>query len=83
MKEDWLKLNGKTVIVTGGASGIGKHIAQTLIQAGAQVVVVDLNVQTGSDMDGAYCVQCNVTERDSVVSMVDAVIEKYGKLMHW
>lgn len=80
MKEDWLKLNGKTVIVTGGASGIGKHIAQSLTQAGAQVVVVDLNVQTGSELDGAYCVQCNVTERDSVLSMVETVVEKYGRV---
>lgn len=80
MKQDWLELEGKTVIVTGGASGIGKHIAQCLYRVGAQVVVVDMNVQTGDTLDGAYCVQCNVTDRTSVSAMVDAVIEKYGKV---
>ena len=32
MSENWLGLEGKVVAVTGGASGIGRHVAQTLEQ---------------------------------------------------
>ena len=71
MNENWLGLDGQVVIVTGGASGIGKHVVDTLVKVGANAVAVDLNVKTGDELDGAYCVQCNVTE---------AVLEKYGKI---
>ena len=63
MKENWLELEDKVVIVTGGASGIGKHVADTLRNVGAKVVIVDMNVETGAELDGAYCVQCK-TVRD-------------------
>ncbi|MGI6511305.1 MAG: SDR family oxidoreductase [Catenisphaera adipataccumulans] len=75
---EWLGLDGKTVIVTGGASGIGKHVVETLLAAGADVAVVDLNVETGDDLEGAYCVKCNVTDPDSVNEMMSAVKEKFG-----
>lgn len=80
MDTSWLGLEGKTVIVTGGASGIGKHVVGTLKAAGANAVVADLSVKTGDEMDGAWCVNCNVTDPDSVNEMVDAVVEKYGTL---
>ncbi|MCB7699039.1 SDR family NAD(P)-dependent oxidoreductase [Klebsiella pneumoniae] len=37
----WISLNRKTIIVTGGSSGIGEKIAQGLMQNNAQVVVAD------------------------------------------
>lgn len=80
MNENWLDLKGAVVVVTGGASGIGKHVVDTLVQVGAQAVVVDMNVKTGDEMDGAYCVQCNVTDAASVQAMADAVVEKFGRI---
>ena len=80
MNENWLDLKGAVVVVTGGASGIGKHVVDTLVQVGAQAVVVDMNVKTGDEMDGAYCVQCNVTDVASVQAMADAVVEKFGRI---
>lgn len=80
MNEKWLNLDGAVVVVTGGASGIGKHVVDTLVKVGAQAVVVDMNVQTGDQMDGAYCVQCNVTDAVSVQAMADAVVEKFGRI---
>lgn len=65
MEQGWLGLEGQVLIVTGGASGIGKHLADTLTAAGANAVIVDMNVQTGQLLDGAYCVQCNVTDPQS------------------
>ncbi len=70
----------KVVIVTGGASGIGKHVVSKLMENDMVPVVVDLNVQTGEEMDGAYCVQCNVCDPESVNGMVQAVMDQYGRI---
>jgi sorbitol-6-phosphate 2-dehydrogenase len=78
MNNHWLELKGKVVIVTGGASGIGKHVANTLMAAEASTVIVDLNVATGDTLDGAYCVQCNVCDPDSVKTMVQTVLDRFG-----
>ena len=42
MSESWLNLEGKTVIVTGGASGIGKAGRHGDIMAGSHVVISDI-----------------------------------------
>ena len=46
MQISWLGLEGKSVIVTGAASGIGKAVAQEFLNCGANVAVCDLNPQT-------------------------------------
>ena len=43
-----LQLAGRTAVVTGGASGIGREVARTLAGEGARVVVADVNA-TGLD----------------------------------
>ena len=80
MEKGWLGLEDRVVIVTGGASGIGKHVAQTLTAAGAHAVIADMTVETGAELDGSYCVKCNVTDPASVQAMADAVTAKYGKI---
>ena len=77
---DWLNLEGKVVIVTGGASGIGNHVVTTLKDAGATPVIADISVETGEERDGIFCTKCDVTSKESVEAMVAAVVEKYGKL---
>ena len=77
---NWLNLEGKVVAVTGGASGIGKHIASTLVDAGADTVVIDMNAKTGEVVDGAYQVQCNVTDPESVKAMMAEILNKYGHI---
>lgn len=42
MNNEWLELEGKTVIVTGAASGIGKAVAQEFLNIGANVVISDM-----------------------------------------
>ncbi|MGN0267333.1 MAG: SDR family oxidoreductase [Lachnospiraceae bacterium] len=80
MSNSWLGLDGEVVIVTGGASGIGKHVATTLRDAGAVPVIVDVNVSTGEEIEGIFCVKCDVTSKESVDAMVQTVVDKYGKL---
>lgn len=80
MADTWLGLEGKVAIVTGGASGIGLHIAQELIRNGAKVVVSDLNVEEGQQADGSYTIKCNVTEKASVDQMVAKTVELFGSV---
>lgn len=76
----WLGIENNVVIVTGGASGIGKHIAKQLIDAGAKVVVSDLSVETGEGEDRVFNVKCDITKKDSVEKMVKTILDKYGKI---
>ncbi|RLL41129.1 SDR family oxidoreductase [Oceanobacillus piezotolerans] len=78
MSKSWTDLEGKVVIVTGGDSGIGSHITETLQQNGANVVVADLNVGTEEKAANLYTVQTDVTNKASVENMVRLTVEKYG-----
>ncbi len=80
MSQNWLGIEEKVVIVTGGASGIGKHVVSTLKDAGATPVIVDVSVTTGEERDGVYCVKCDGTSKESVDAMAQAVVDKYGRI---
>lgn len=72
----WLNLEGKTVIVTGGASGIGKAVVDEFLNDGANVVVSDLT-EKESDNDRLIYVKCDVTKREDVNNMVKKAVEKF------
>ncbi len=72
----WLNLEGKTVIVTGGASGIGKAVVDEFLNDGANVVVSDLT-EKESDNDRLIYVKCDVTKREDVKNMVKKTVEKF------
>jgi 2-hydroxycyclohexanecarboxyl-CoA dehydrogenase len=69
-------LNLKTAVVTGGASGIGRAIAERLRKDGFRVAVVDL---TPSDDEYSYVV--DVTDRDQVDAAVAAIREQLGPIL--
>jgi sorbitol-6-phosphate 2-dehydrogenase len=81
----WLNLEGKTAVVTGGASGIGKAVAQAFLDNGANVVVCDMNpkapefeLHEGSG-EMLYVVT-NVTSPENITEMIRQAKEKFGKL---
>ncbi len=66
-------LDGKVAIVTGGAQGIGRAIAEGLTAEGAQVLIADLNPPP----DG---VRADVSSEADVEAMVEAAVDRYGGL---
>lgn len=81
MNPSWLGLEGKVIIVTGGASGIGHAVAEELLADGAHVVVCDMNPTPPVFENGEVLyVPTDVTSPDSVKSMVAKTVAKYGRL---
>lgn len=83
-----MKLKDRVAIVTGGAKGIGWGIVKVLIQEGVKVVVVDWDEENGKataeEMQKAggeaLFVKCDVSNEEQVASMIQATLEKYGKI---
>lgn len=78
---------GKTVLVTGGAQGIGLGIVQRFLAEGANVVVADMiekdfrsELDASISDDRVLFVQTDVTDLASVTACVAATVEKYGSL---
>ena len=83
MNNDWLELEGKTVIVTGAASGIGKAVAQEFLNIGANVVISDM-AENAPEMDAKegqlLYVRTDVTKVSDVEAMVAKTIETFGTI---
>ncbi|HCU72341.1 MAG: short-chain dehydrogenase [Chloroflexi bacterium] len=87
MEPTYMKIAGATVVVTGGARRIGKHISLGLAQRGANVVVnyqssateahevVEACVNMGT---GALAVQADISSKLGVEAVRDAAISKFG-----
>lgn len=81
-----IDLSGKVAVVTGGAQGIGRAIVQALYDAGATVVIADLNEDLGSSeaaMVSGHFETLDVTSSASVAACVESVVERYGHLDIW
>ena len=82
---DLFDLRGKTALVTGASSGIGKHVALAYLQAGARVAVAARHSEplerVAADLAAAgevVPVRCDVTQRDQVSAMLDRVTAELG-----
>src|SRR5947207_7505935 len=80
-----MELENKGVLVTGGASGLGAACVRLLSQAGAKVVIADLNSETGTALatelgESTLFVKTNVVDETSVRSAVQAAVDTFGGL---
>ena len=71
-----MKLDGAVALVTGGASGLGLATTKRFLEAGAKVVMVDLNEQVGTEAaaslgDNAHFVAADVQNEEQVQAAVD------------
>jgi NAD(P)-dependent dehydrogenase (short-subunit alcohol dehydrogenase family) len=79
------RLDGQTALVTGAGRGIGLAIAETLIDAGANVVVADIDITSGSAAaerlgKRARFLQLDVTNADQVAKVAETVRRDHGGL---
>lgn len=89
MQNSLLNLSDKVALVTGGAAGIGHACALVLAQAGAKVMIADLNQEmanqaaqeirekTGGEVQ---CVACNILEDDNLVNAVETTLKAFGAI---
>lgn len=80
-----MQVADKVFIVTGGGSGLGEGTCRVLAEAGAKVVVADVNKDNGEKVAGeiggsAIFRECDVTSEESVSATVDAAISEFGGL---
>lgn len=78
-----MKLEGKVVVITGGAGGLGKESSFLFASEGAQVVVADYHEhsaeETAREVNGVG-LGVDVSKRDQVERMVSEVIQQFGKI---
>jgi NAD(P)-dependent dehydrogenase (short-subunit alcohol dehydrogenase family) len=82
-----MRLANKVILVTGAASGMGRVATRMFVEQGAKVVAVDVNeaalaeaVAEAGDPDAVLGVTGNVADDADVRRMVDAGVERFGKL---
>ena len=84
-----MRLDGKKGFVTGGARGIGKCTATAFAEAGADVAIVDIDIETAQKtaveiaaITGRriIAIECDVTDEAQVQKMVDQVVNELGGL---
>jgi NAD(P)-dependent dehydrogenase (short-subunit alcohol dehydrogenase family) len=81
-------LDGKTALVTGGGSGIGRAASLAYAKEGARVVVADVNVEGGEETvqmikeagGEAILVHADVSKPEDTQAMVDQAVEAFGSL---
>lgn len=78
----------KVLFVTGAASGIGRSIGESFLEAGYKVVFSDINQEaldaviaenTAKGFD-CHAVKCDVTKEEEINAAIDETVEKYGRL---
>jgi 3-oxoacyl-[acyl-carrier protein] reductase len=80
-----MRLEGKTALVTGAGSGIGKCIAETYAREGARVVLADVNLDAAKSAalaigNNAIAVRCDVTKRSDIDAAIKETLSAFGGL---
>ena len=80
-----MRLENKTAIVTGAASGFGAEIARQYIAEGANVALADINEAGARALaeslgERAIAVRCDVTQRADIDALVQRTVEAFGGL---
>lgn len=80
-----MQVKGKTIVVTGGGSGMGRELTLLLLRKGAKVAAVDINETTlqetrslaGGDAERLSTHVVNIGEREAVMALPEAVVKAH------
>lgn len=80
-----MNISGRTFIVTGGASGLGRAAAEAILGAGGNTVLLDVNAETGQAAEQALGAKArfapaDVTSEEQVKAAVDLAVSAFGGL---
>lgn len=80
-----MKIEGKTAVITGGASGLGEAAARLLVTKGAQVVILDLNEERGTSLvselgEDAVFIKTDITDTNQVQAAIDFALEEFKQI---
>lgn len=76
-----MDISGKTIVITGGASGIGAAMARQAAHAGGRVCIADLNEALAKEVAaeiGGIAVACDVTQESQIVAAIEAAEDAFG-----
>lgn len=79
------KLSNKTVVITGGASGIGEATVRLFVEEGAKVLIADIQDEKGLALaeslgNNAYYIHTDVSVEGDVKKAIDEAVGKFGRL---
>lgn len=80
-------LRGRVVIVTGGAVGIGRIYSESLVAAGARVVIADIAAEAGEKLAArlqnqgeALAVRTDISDEKAVTHLAEATVARFGRI---
>ena len=81
-----MNINKKIAVVTGGASGLGRAASQLLVDAGATVIIFDMNESAGEQAvaelgaGSSRYMQLDVSNGPDVESAFENILEEFGRV---
>ena len=80
----------KTIVVTGGAQGIGRAIAEYLLNRNACVAIADCDRETGEELvqslnipERSCFIPTDVGNEGAVIGCINQTLARFGQLMAW
>ena len=80
-----MRLENKTAVVTGAASGLGKAIVEKFLEEGSKVIIVDINKDAGRELSGklgprTLAVSADVGDANSIENLQKSIFESFEKV---
>lgn len=82
-----MRLKNKVAVITGASSDIGMDMSKKFVDEGAIVIMLGRNIQslekarsTIKNKDSAVSISCDITDESQVLSVIEQIMDKYGKI---